>query len=188
MSSYEFSLRLNREVTDAEVEALYEAGCDDAAVETGPLGTMIGFDREAPSLAEAITSAVRDVEKVPDLRAVGVACDSMVTLLGIAERAGVSREAVRLWAAGQRGPGGFPRPVMITHGGEGVWEWEKVVPWLLENGPGRQKANLWTCQALLTSKLHVLFTADRVLRARDALRSEPDDVVRKELERLLEDA
>jgi hypothetical protein len=27
MSSYEFSLRLNREETDAEIEALYEAGC-----------------------------------------------------------------------------------------------------------------------------------------------------------------
>lgn len=187
MSSYEFSLRLNREVTDAEVEALYEAGCSDAAVETGPLGAMIEFDRIAPSLAEAITSAVRDVEKVPDLRAVGLACDSMVTLLGISERAGVSREAVRLWAAGLRGPGGFPRPAMITPGGESVWEWEQVVPWLWENGPARQKVFLWSYSAA-DSKAHVLFTADRVLRARDALRSEPDDVVRKELERLLEDA
>jgi hypothetical protein len=41
MSSYEFSLRLNREVTDAEVEALCEAGCSDAAVETGQLGEML---------------------------------------------------------------------------------------------------------------------------------------------------
>ncbi|HEY1618575.1 MAG TPA: hypothetical protein VGG25_13220 [Streptosporangiaceae bacterium] len=51
MSSYEFSLRLNREVTDAEVEVLYEVGCSDAAVETGPLGAMIEFDRDAPSVA-----------------------------------------------------------------------------------------------------------------------------------------
>jgi len=187
MSSFEFSLRLNREVTDAEVEALYEAGCDDAAIETGPLGAMIVFDREARSLAEAITAAVRDVEKVPGLRAVGVACDSMVTLLGISERAGVSREAVRLWAAGLRGPGGFPRPVMITPGGESVWEWEQVLPWILENAPGRQKTMCWGYSAA-DSTAHVLFAADRVLRARDALRSEPDDVVRKELERLLEDA
>jgi hypothetical protein len=187
MSSYEFSLRLNREVNDAEVDALYEAGCGDAAVETGPLGAMIDFDREAPSLAEAITAAVRDVEKVPGLRAVGLAGDSMVTLLGISERAGVTREAVRLWAAGQRGPGGFPRPVMITPGGEGVWEWEQVAPWLLEHGLGRQTASAWGLPGT-AAKAHVLFTADRVLRARDALKSEPDDVVRKELERLLEDA
>jgi hypothetical protein len=187
MSNYEFSLRLNREVTDAEVEALYEAGCSDAAVETGPLGAMIEFDREAPSLAEAITAAVRDVEKLPGLRAVGLACDSMVTLLEISERAGVSREAVRLWAAGRRGPGGFPPPVMITAGGESVWEWEQVVPWLLENGPGRQGAFVCTFR-VADPAAHVLLTADRVLRARDALRSEPDDGVRKELERLLEDA
>jgi hypothetical protein len=187
MSSYEFSLRLNREVTGAEVEALYEAGCSDAAVETGPLGAMIEFDREAPSLAAAITAAVRDVEKIPGLRAVGLACDSMVTLLGISERAGVSREAVRLWAAGLRGPGGFPRPVMITPGGENIWEWEQVAPWLSEHATGRQKVVLAGCSAM-GATAHVLLTADRVLRARDALRSEPDDVVRKELERLLEDA
>src|SRR6266851_705408 len=98
MTTYEFTLRLNREVTDTEVEALYEAGCDDAAVETGPLGARIDFDREAPSLAEAIASAVRDIEKVPGLRAIGVVCDNMVTLRDIAERSGVDREAVRLWA------------------------------------------------------------------------------------------
>jgi hypothetical protein len=187
MSSYEFSLRLNREVTDTEVEALYEAGCSDAAVETGPLGAMVEFDRQAPSLAEAITAAVRDIEKVPGLRAVGLACDSMVTLLGISERAGVSREAARLWASGLRGPGGFPRPLMITPGGESVWEWEQVAPWLLANGLGRQKAARRS-SARADSKAHVLITADRVLRARDALRSEPDAVVRKEFERLLEGA
>jgi hypothetical protein len=187
MSSYEFSLRLNREVTDAEVEVLYEAGCGDAAVESGPLGAMIEFDREAPSLAGAITSAVRDVEKVPGLRVVGLACDDMVTLLGISERAGVSREAVRLWVAGQRGPGGFPPPAMITPGGESVWYWERVVPWLLNHGPRRHRAVLVDYR-FPDPKVHVLLTADRVLQARDALRSEPDDQVRGELERLLADA
>jgi hypothetical protein len=187
MSSYEFSLRLNREVTDAEVEALYDAGCGDAAVETGPLGAMIEFDREAPSLAVAITSAVRDAEKVPGLRIVGLACDNMVTLLGISERAGVSREAVRLWVTGQRGPGGFPPPAMITPGGESVWYWERVVPWLLDHGPSGQRAvpvDYWVADP----SVHVLLTADRVLQARDALRAAPDDQVRGEFERLLKGA
>ena len=97
MTTYEFALKLNREVTDAEIEALYEAGLDDAAFETGPLGAAADFDRQAPSLAHAIASAARDIEKVPGLRAIGVRCDNMVNLLGIAQRAGVSREAVRLW-------------------------------------------------------------------------------------------
>jgi hypothetical protein len=74
MTGHEFILKLNREVTDGEIEALYEAGCADAGIETGLLGTVMDFTRTAPSLAEALVSAVRDVEKVPGLRAVGVAC------------------------------------------------------------------------------------------------------------------
>ena len=35
MANYEFTLRLNRRITDEEAEALYEAGCDDAGIETG---------------------------------------------------------------------------------------------------------------------------------------------------------
>jgi len=181
MTTYEFTLRLNREVTDTEVEALYEAGCDDAAVETGPLGARIDFDREAPSLAEAIASAVRDIEKVPGLRAIGVVCDNMVTLRDIAERSGVDREAVRLWATGQRGPGGFPPPTLITTGGEKVWDWQQIVPWIEQHQHhvayerGRADAR-------------IMGTANRVLAARDALMSEPDDTVRQEFGRLLEDA
>ena len=184
MMSYEFTLKLNRQVTADEVDILYGSGCDDCAVETGPLGTRIDFDREAKSLAEAIATAVRDIEKVPGLRAVGVACDNMVALADIADRAGVSREAVRLWAVGRRGPGDFPSPVLITTGGESIWDWEQVADWLAEyrsryshSAPNRADA-----------RSRVLCAADRVLAARDALMSEPDDSVREEFERLLEDA
>ena len=60
------------------------AGLDDASIETGPIGGLADFSREAPSLAEAIASAVRDIDKVPGLRAVGVQCDNMVTATDIA--------------------------------------------------------------------------------------------------------
>ena len=157
MTSYEFMLKLNREVTDDEIDALYEAGCDDAAIETGPLGTVAHFTREAPSLAEAIASAARDIDKVPGLRAVGVKCDNMVTMLDIATRAGVSREAVRLWAAGQRGGGNFPRPLLVTTGGESLWDWEQVAPWI-ERHQGRVPVDLM----YPTAAVRVLLMADRV--------------------------
>ena len=48
MANYEFTLRLNREVTAEEADTLYGDGCDDAGIETGPRGTFISFDREAP--------------------------------------------------------------------------------------------------------------------------------------------
>lgn len=182
MTAYEFVLKLNREISDDELEALYEVGLGDAGIETGPVGTMADFSREAPSLAEAIASAVRDIEKVPGLRAIGVKCDNMVTAADIATRVGVSREAVRLWATGQRGRGGFPVPLLITTGGEKVWDWQQVVPWLSEETE-ETEANVAVIGAL-----HVLATADRVLAARDALRTEPDDSAREELGRLLQDA
>jgi hypothetical protein len=192
VTSYEFKLKLNREVTDAEVDALYEAGCDDAAIETGPLGTIADFDREAPSLAHAIASAARDIEKVPGLRAVGVHCDRMVNLQGIADRVGVSREAVRLWSTGKRGPGGFPKPVMITAGGEQIWDWGQAAHWIDRYARQQQAANFWTSRRVdmkpAIEALRIFHAADRVLAARDALRSEPDDAVRHELEQLLADA
>lgn len=39
------------------------------------------------------------IDKVPRLWAVGVRCDSMINLQAIADRTGVTREAVRLWVA-----------------------------------------------------------------------------------------
>lgn len=182
VAQHEFMLRLNRQITDEEAEALYEAGCGDAGVETGPYGTMIDFDRDAPSLAQAIASAVRDIEKIPGLRAIGLACDNMVTLRDIAARAGVDRETVRLWSTGQRGPGDFPLPALITTGGEKVWDWEQVVPWIA------QRQNRQGPSDYSTSTMRIMGTANRVLAARDALMSEPDTEVREEFEKLLEDA
>jgi hypothetical protein len=101
MTTYEFTLKLNRAVTAEEADALY-AAFEDGVIETGSTIARIDFDREAPSLVEAIVSAALDVEKTPGLRAVSVACDDMVTLLNIADRVDVSREAARLWANGQR--------------------------------------------------------------------------------------
>jgi hypothetical protein len=186
VTSYEFALRLNREVTDDELDALYKAGCGDAGIETGPLGTVADFDREAPSLAHAIASAALDIEKVPGLRAVGVRCDNMVNLLGIAKRAGVSREAVRLWATGRRGRGSFPKPTLISGGGEQIWDWATVAPWIEKHQT--ETASYVVVDTSATTALRIFCTADRVLAARDALLSEPDTEVREEFERLLEDA
>jgi hypothetical protein len=183
MTSYEFTLKLNREATEDEIDALFEAGCDDAGIETGHLGTVAEFIRQAPSLAEAIASAVRDVEQVPGLRAVGVQCNNMVTLLDIAKRAGVTREAVRLWATGHRGGGSFPKPVLVTTGGESLWDWQQIAPWIKQH----QRAEFDFIYHP-TGAGRILVMADRVLKARDALRSEPDESVRQQFERLLEDA
>jgi hypothetical protein len=130
MRTYEFTLRLGRSVTAEEVDALYDAGLGDASIETGPAHTLISFTREAENWAQAIGSAVADIEKVPGLRVVGAGQADQVTMLDIARRTGRSREAVRLWAAGKRGPGGFPTPQWVSPGGERFWSWPEVAEWI----------------------------------------------------------
>jgi hypothetical protein len=130
MNAFDFTLRLSRDPTDDEIEALYETGCDDGTVESGPKGAYVHFDREADSWADAMGSAIRDIETVPGLRVVGAGQADQVTLLDIAHRAGRSREAVRLWASGRRGPGGFPAPDWVSPSGEKFWSWSDVARWV----------------------------------------------------------
>ncbi len=59
-------------------------------------------------------------------------------------------------------------------------EWGQVTHWLEEH-----RGQVPTA---LSAGARVLIMADRVLAARDTLRSEPDVSVRQEFERLLEDA
>ena len=66
-TTYDFILETSgRDVLDDEVvDALYEAGCDDACI-----GRFLGvdhldFDREAGSFCEAVRSAIEDVLSVP---------------------------------------------------------------------------------------------------------------------------
>src|SRR5262249_29482712 len=45
------------------VDALYEAGCDDGTIGSRAGVVSIGFTRSAPTMREAIASAIRDVER-----------------------------------------------------------------------------------------------------------------------------
>jgi hypothetical protein len=183
MSTYDFTLHLDREVTEDEADALYGA-FDDGSIVTGPGGTTIDFTREAPSWAEAIVTAVNDIEgAVPGLRVTGAGQDDLVSALEIAQRTRRSREAVRLWAAGKRGPGGFPAPAWESPGGERFWRWPDVAHW------ARERMNL----AVEIGPDEIRW-ADEVLKARQAMAEaqqilrDADAATRHHLGPLLEDA
>lgn len=112
------------------IDALFEAGCDDAAVGRVNGVQYLDFDREAESLGEAIISAVRDVEKVDGVRVVRVADAGLVSMTDIATRLGRTRESVRLLITGARGPGDFPAPVTDPRGRYRLWRWSDVTRWL----------------------------------------------------------
>jgi hypothetical protein len=99
--------------------------------EPGPEGThLLAFDRPAATLAEAVAEAVGEVEAV-GLRVLRVADRDWVTLADVAARIGRSRELVRLWALGRRGPGGFP-PALNPGMDTTYYSWAEVSPWLRE--------------------------------------------------------
>jgi hypothetical protein len=99
--------------------------CHDAVVEGGPARhrALYYFDREAPSLAAAVVTAVVDLEHS------GLAClavvpdDDLVTVGVMGPRLGLSRH--RLGGLLRDGPA----PVH-TCGGTQVFRWSDVVAWL----------------------------------------------------------
>ena len=50
-------------MTDEIADALYEAGCDDGSPFSSAGVAAIGFSREAPTIEEAVRSAIADVNK-----------------------------------------------------------------------------------------------------------------------------
>jgi hypothetical protein len=128
MTTWNFQLRLNREPTEDEFDALYEVGLSDAGFE----GTLVDVDREATTLLQAVASVAAQLRTVPGLRAVGVATHDAVTLADAAQRLGRrTAESLRLLAEGRRGPGGFPHPIVDT-GKLRVYSFAEITTWLRE--------------------------------------------------------
>ncbi len=136
MAKFDFTLIMAGAdmLTDEHIDALFEAGCDDATF--GEVdGVQFGdFSREAPSLASAVGPAIRAVESAMEgLRVVRVEPDDIVSASDIAARLGRSRESVRLLIEGRRGPGGFPPPAAGLRSRRRMWRWSNVVEWGAQN-------------------------------------------------------
>lgn len=130
------SFRLNVAGADVmsnqAIDALFEAGCDDATFGRDA-GVQYGeFHREAPSLEDAVLSAIRDVELVSGLQVIRVEPDEMVGVSEIAARVGRTRESIRQLARGLRGPGDFPPPALLLNRARPVWHWTDVAGWFLQ--------------------------------------------------------
>ena len=113
--------------TDALVERLGEAGCDDALVGVGQPGRLaLEFTREAANADAAVQSALADVRRaVPSARLIEVAPD-LVGLTDVAEIVGVSRQNMRKLMLTH--PGSFPAPV--HEGSASIWHLADVLTWL----------------------------------------------------------
>jgi predicted DNA-binding transcriptional regulator AlpA len=132
---YIFTLKYQLADDDRDTEALVErlgaAGCDDALIGVGQPGRLaLEFTREADSAQAAVRSALADVKAaIPSARLVEAAPD-FVGLTDVAEVVGVSRQAMRklMLAYG----GSFPAPV--HEGSASIWHLAEVLSWLGEKG------------------------------------------------------
>ncbi len=83
MAEYDFALYLNEltELDDRAVDALFEAGCDDALPGSSEGRTMVSFAREADSLESAIRSAIGDIQRAGfTVSQAVIECDTLAVL------------------------------------------------------------------------------------------------------------
>jgi len=138
--THEFELALAGQwddLTNEMVDRLYEAGCDDGTIVYSAGHVTVGFDREAPSMLEAIASAVADLRKA-GFEVERVAETDLVTQSEIARRTDKSKQYIGQLIAGHRGPGGFPPPACSTDS-QKLWSWREVAGWLHRSGYGEAK-------------------------------------------------
>jgi hypothetical protein len=64
-TEHEFTLILDgiTDFTPSIMDALFEAGCDDATISKQGDVVLMDFDRSAPNMREAVISAIADVQK-----------------------------------------------------------------------------------------------------------------------------
>ncbi|MDN5861438.1 MAG: hypothetical protein L0H84_22780, partial [Pseudonocardia sp.] len=134
------------DLTDEQLDALFDAGCDDATFSIERDGIVLGFfDREAQTQEDAVLSAIDDVERADiGARVLRIAQDDdWLTASEIARRVGRSRQNLGQLVRGDRGPGGFPAPVAREGLTNPLWAWGEARAWferhepkiVLERGP-----------------------------------------------------
>jgi hypothetical protein len=145
MTEWTFRLILaGLELTDEQLNALFEAGCDDATFSLERDGSVLGlFDRDAETQEDAVLSALENVEGAGvGARVLRVAQDDdWLTASEIAERVGRSRQSVGQLVRGVRGPGGFPAPVARYGSPNPLWSWAEVEAWFERHQPDEVPAS-----------------------------------------------
>lgn len=142
---FDFALVVSgvKELSDEVMDALFNSGCDDAtpSIQYGLL--YLEFSRAAPSLKDAIISAIRDVLRsgLP-LKVLQVDECNLVSPSEIARRMGRSRQLVHQYINAQRGPGGFPPPICHLAEGKPLWQWCAVSFWLASHNLLRHEISM----------------------------------------------
>lgn len=133
MSEYEFTLKFRLPDVNADpeqfIDALAEAGCDDATVGIGQQGRIaLGFTREAANALEAIVSAVQAVKgAIPGAELVEASPD-FVGLTDVADLVGCSRQNIRKLMISNLAT----FPAAVHEGSQAFWHLRPILAWFSE--------------------------------------------------------
>ncbi len=107
MPLFNFTLTLSGVTADTQglEDALFTAGCDDSLICFYGTAVYLDFDRQSESLAQAVLSAVNDIESAGLSARVESVDSTLVGLSDIAELTGLTRQAIALLKDGH--PEGF---------------------------------------------------------------------------------
>ncbi|MEN9848433.1 MAG: hypothetical protein RL368_1173 [Pseudomonadota bacterium] len=135
MTEYDFTLKFilpNPDMNPEQfVEALYEAGCDDAIIGTGKNGYLaLNFIREATSAYEAVASAITDVKSVISEAKLLEAAPDFVGVTDVAALLGCSRQNIRKLMVKHNTS--FPQP--IHQGSIVIWHLANILPYFKTMG------------------------------------------------------
>ena len=148
--NFNFTLILSNvdENTPTLEDSLFEAGCDDALIHFRNGAVYLDFDRQAPSIDDAIISAIKHVESASlGIKVIGIGPDDYVNESEMAKRLRIKRQLVSLWVKGERRvkiP--FPKPVMKISERSPLWRWYEVLQWL------HQQSQIQDLQMIETAK------------------------------------
>lgn len=130
MSSHDFSFIVSGVDPHAQdfEDRFFEAGCDDATLVLTHGLIAVCFAREADDYSHAVVSAYADILKT-GAKVERFEPDFLVSQSDIARRAGLSRAAISLYVAGDRGSD-FPKPHARVTTSSPLWDWVEVSSWL----------------------------------------------------------
>ena len=120
----------DRATLDALATHLDDLGWESVA---GQVTAVLYTD--SPDPVAAALDVTQAIEKVLPGATVDSVDEQLVSVGDIADRLGITSEAVRLWAAGKRRVGASPFPEPRAHISQGrtlmkIWGWAEVVEWL----------------------------------------------------------
>jgi len=144
---------------EAYLDALFEAGCDDATVGVGILGAIaLDFCREADDAATAVRTAFEDVLKaIPEATLTEVGPDLLNTSEiadVISERAQkITRQAMRKYAQNQIAHMKTRFPCAAITSRSPLWHFDEVLNWMVDN------------EKLMAEIAHPLIETSKTVRA-----------------------